>query len=556
MTSTAGPPSAASSASSAASPSAPSTVAPPAPGWAAAAGVVAAGAGIAAAEVVGIVTGPGSTPVLAVSDLVVDLTPPWAKDAAIAVFGTNDKLFLFTVVAVVAVAVAELAGVVESRRPGWGTPITALLAVVCGAAALTRPDLGVLGVLPAVVAGAVGVLLLRALLRRVAPPAVPRGSGATDATRGSGATGASGSPGTDGVGPADPRRRAVLLGGTGAAAVGVGLGARAVASAAAGGAESRAAVVLPAAAEPLPSVPATATFDDVSGLTPFRTPSTDFYRIDTALVVPSVTTAEWSLRITGLVEREVELGWQDVLARTQVEKWATLSCVSNTVGGDLVGNALWRGVLTSELLAEAGPLPGADMVLSRSIDGFTAGSPVEALTDGRGSMLAIAMNDEPLPSQHGFPARLVVPGLYGYVSATKWVVEMRLTTFDDDQGYWTPRGWSALGPVKISSRIDLPGGTVPAGPTVVAGMAWAMDVGVSAVQVRVDGGEWAEAELSDAGTTSSWRQWRWQWDAEAGTHDLEVRAVDEAGDVQLEQPAAPAPNGSQGYDMVTVTVRA
>ena len=513
-------------------PSAPSTDARPAAGWAAGAGVVAAGAGIAAAEVVGIVTGPGSTPVLAVSDLVVDLTPSWAKDAAIAAFGTNDKLFLFTVVAVVAVAVAALAGVVESRRPGWGTPITALLAVVCGAAALTRPDLGVLGVLPAVVAGAVGVLLLRVLLRRVAPPA------------------------TDVVGPVDPRRRAVLLGGTGAAAVGVGLGARAVASASAGGAESRAAVVLPAAAEPLPPVPATTTFDDVSGLTPFQTPSTDFYRIDTALVVPSVTTAEWSLRITGLVEREVELGWEDVLARTQVEKWATLSCVSNTVGGDLIGNALWRGVLTSELLAEAGPLPEADMVLSRSIDGFTAGSPIEALTDGRGSMLAIAMNGEPLPSQHGFPARLVVPGLYGYVSATKWVVEMRLTTFDDDQGYWTPRGWSALGPIKISSRIDLPGGTVPAGPTVVAGMAWAMDVGVSAVQVRVDGGEWAEAELSDAGTRSTWRQWRWEWAAEAGTHDLEVRAVDEAGDVQLEQPAAPAPDGSQGYDMVTVTVQA
>ena len=546
VTATAPPPSAPSSSPSAPSASAASTGIP-ALAWAAGAGVVAAGAGIAAAEVVGILTGPGSTPVLAVSDLVVDLTPPWAKDAAIAAFGTNDKLFLFTVVGVVAVVVAAVAGVVESRRPGWGTPITALLAVVCGAAALTRPDLGVLGVLPAVVAGAVGVLLLRALLRRVAP-------GATGSVRPDGAGGAGGPVGA--VGPGDPRRRAVLLGGTGAAAVGVGLGARAVASAAAGGAESRAAVVLPVAAEPLPPVPATETFDDVPGLTPFRTPSTDFYRIDTALVVPSVTTAEWSLRITGLVEREVELSWEDVLARTQVEKWATLSCVSNTVGGDLIGNALWRGVLTSELLAEAGPRPEADMVLSRSTDGFTAGSPIQALTDDRGSMLAIAMNGEPLPTQHGFPARLVVPGLYGYVSATKWVVEMRVTTFDDDQGYWTPRGWSALGPIKISSRIDRPGGTVPAGRTVVAGMAWAMDVGVAAVQVRVDGGEWAEAELSDAGTTSTWRQWRWEWDAQAGTHDLEVRAVDEAGDVQLEQPAAPAPNGSQGYDAVTVTVQA
>ena len=458
-----------------------------------------AGAGIAAAEVVGILTGPGSTPVLAVSDLVVDLTPPWAKDAAIAAFGTNDKLFLFAVVGPRGRGrrrAGRGAGEPPGRlgHPGHGAARGGLRR---GGAHPPRPRACSACCRPCV-AGAVGVLLLRVLLRRVAPSPEDRAA-----------------PGT----PVPPARRAVLVGGTGAAALGVGLGARAVSSAGSGGAESRAAVVLPAAVEPAPAVPATATFDDVRGLAPFRTPSTDFYRIDTALVVPSVRTADWSLRITGLVEREVELGWEDVLARTQVEHWATLSCVSNPVGGDLVGNALWRGVLTADLLAEAGPRPEADMVLSRSVDGFTAGSPVGALTDGRRSLLAVAMNGEPLPAQHGFPARLVVPGLYGYVSATKWVVELRLTRFDDDQGYWTPRGWSALGPVKISSRIDVPGGSVPAGPTVVAGMAWAMDVGVSAVQVRVDGGDWAEAELSDAGTTSTWRQWRWEWDAAPGSHD-------------------------------------
>jgi len=493
--------------------------------WAGAAGVVAAGAGIAAAEVVGIVTGPGSTPVLAVSDLVVDLTPPWAKDAAIAAFGTNDKLFLFTVVALVAVAVAAVAGVLESGRPGWGSPVTALLAVVCGAAALTRPDLGYLAVLPAFTAGVVGVALLRALVPRV-------------------------------DGSAGPRRRAVLLGGTGAAAVGVGLGARAVSSRTAGGAESRAAVVLPDAVRPAPPVAAGSTFDAIDGIEPFRTPITSFYRIDTALVVPSVTTAEWSLRITGLVEEEVELGWDDVLGSDLVEKWVTLSCVSNPVGGDLVGNALWSGVLTADLLARARPLPEADMVLSRSIDGFTAGSPIEALTDDRQALLAVSMNGEPLPAQHGFPARLVVPGLYGYVSATKWVVEMTVTRFDAHQGYWTPRGWSALGPIKIASRIDRPGGTVPAGTTPVAGVAWAMDVGVQAVQLRVDGGQWQEAEIAEAGTSSTWRQWRYDWDARPGTHDLEVRAVSTTGDVQLEEEAAPAPDGSQGYDRVSVTVQA
>ncbi len=502
----------------------------PSRAWAGAAGVVAAGAGIAAAEVVGVFTGAGSTPVLAVSDLVVDLTPPWAKDAAIAVFGTNDKLFLFTVVALVAVAVAATAGVLESRRPGWGSPVTALLAVACGAAALTRPDLGLFGVLPAFTAGVVGVLLLRVL--------VPRVAGTPEA------------PAT-----AAPGRRAVLVGGTGVAALGVGLGARAVGSAGTGTAQSRAAVALPVPADPLPAVQASATFDDVDGIEPFRTANDRFYRIDTALVVPSLTTADWSLRINGLVEEEVELDWDDVLAMPQLEKWATLSCVSNTVGGDLVGNALWSGVLTADLLAMARPRPEADMLLSRSSDGFTAGSPVEALTDDRQALLAIGMNGQPLLTQHGFPARLVVPGLYGYVSATKWVVELTLTRFDADQGYWTPRGWSAMGPIKIASRIDRPGGEVPAGPTVVAGVAWAMDVGVGEVQVRVDGGEWATAELAEAGTPSTWRQWRWEWDAEPGTHDLEVRAVDADGDVQLEEPAAPAPNGSQGYDVVTVRVQ-
>ncbi|WP_380169054.1 molybdopterin-dependent oxidoreductase [Jannaschia sp. R86511] len=508
---------------------APATARPSRP-WAAAAGVVSAGAGIAAAEVVGVLTGPGSTPVLAVSDLVVDLTPPWAKDAAIAAFGTNDKLFLFTVVALVAVAVAAAAGLLEARRPGWGSPVTALLAVACGAAALTRPDLGLFGVLPAFTAGVVGVLLLRLLVPRVA------GSGPAPAT-------------------AAPGRRAVLLGGTGAAALGVGLGARALGASGTGTVESRQAVVLPEPARVAPTVPAAATFDDIEGIEPFRTANTSFYRIDTALVVPSLTTADWTLRINGLVEEEVELDWDAVLAMTQVEKWATLSCVSNTVGGDLIGNALWSGVLTRDLLALARPLPEADMLLSRSSDGFTAGSPVEALTDDREALLAIGMNGEPLPTQHGFPARLVVPGLYGYVSATKWVVELRLTRFDADQGYWTPRGWSALGPIKIASRIDRPGGTVPAGTTTVAGVAWAMDVGVGEVQVRVDGGDWASAELAEAGTSSTWRQWRWEWDAEPGTHDLEVRAVDVDGTVQPEEPAAPAPDGAQGYDVVTVTVQ-
>jgi DMSO/TMAO reductase YedYZ molybdopterin-dependent catalytic subunit len=476
--------------------------------------------------VVGVVTGRGSTPVVAVSDAVVDLTPAWAKDAVIAVFGTADKVFLFVVVAVVALAVGAAAGVLERRRPPLGAVLTALLAVVVVVAAGSRPDAGLLAVVPGAVAFLVGVAVLRALLRRLADPAT------------------------------GPDRRALLLGGTGAAALVVGLGARAVGSArGSGGEASRAAVALPAAAQAAPPVPPGATFDALAGLDPFRTPNADFYRIDTALVVPRLSVTDWSLRITGLVERELELTWDDVLARPLVERWTTLSCVSNPVGGDLVGNALWLGVPLRDLLAEAGPRPEADMVLSRSSDGFTAGTPVEAMTDDRGSLLAVGMNGEPLPLEHGFPARLVVPGLYGYVSATKWVVELRLTRFDTDQGYWTPRGWSALGPVKVASRIDRPaGGSVAAGPVVVAGLAWAMDVGVGAVEVQVDDGPWQPAELAGAGTSSTWRQWRWEWDATPGSHELRVRATDVDGRLQPADPAPPAPDGAQGYDRVEVRV--
>ena len=505
--------------------------------WAGVTGVVAAGSGIALAELAGIITGPGSTPVLAVSDAVVDLTPAWAKDAAIALFGTNDKLFLFVVVGAVALAVAFAAGVLEARKPGAGGLLAAGLAAVAGLAALTRPGAGVLSLLPAFVAGVVGLVLLRVLVPRVLGQDTVSGRDTGEAP---------------GLG-----RRVVLLGSTATAALVAGVGGRAVGRRAAGGEASRAAVALPAAASTVPDVPASSTFDDIEGLQDFVVANDSFYRIDTALVVPSVTTAEWSLRIHGMVEQEVEIDFADLMSRDLVEKYLTLSCVSNPVGGDLVGNALWLGLPTAELLAEARPTAEADMVLSTSVDGWTAGTPVEALTDDRQSLLAVGMNGEPLPAQHGFPVRLVVPGLYGYVSATKWVVDLELTRFDLAQGYWTPRGWTALGPVKVQSRIDRPrGGTIDAGsgPYTVAGLAWAMDEGVAAVEVRADGGEWREAELAEAGTASTWRQWRYEWDAQPGLHLLECRAISQTGERQLEDPAPPAPSGAQGIDSVEVRV--
>ncbi|MBF6174536.1 molybdopterin-dependent oxidoreductase [Nocardia blacklockiae] len=294
----------------------------------------------------------------------------------------------------------------------------------------------------------------------------------------------------------------------------------------------------------------------VPGLTPYVTPNSDFYRIDTALVVPQVSTETWSLRIHGMVEREIRLSYADLARRTPVERLVTLTCVSNPVGGDLIGNAHWLGYRLDELLAEAGPHPDADMVLSRSIDGFTAGSPLATLTDGRDALLAVGMNGEPLPVRHGYPARLVVPGLYGYVSATKWVTELEITRFDRAQAYWTKRGWSARGPIKTGTRIDTPrvGARLTAGRVPVAGVAWAQHRGITAVEVQIDDGPWQPARLAAEPSTDTWRQWVYDWDATPGPHTLRARATDGTGEVQTSDLRDVIPDGATGYPDVSVRV--
>jgi DMSO/TMAO reductase YedYZ molybdopterin-dependent catalytic subunit len=315
----------------------------------------------------------------------------------------------------------------------------------------------------------------------------------------------------------------------------------------------REAIRLPVAVRPV-ATPA-AVDVGVAGVEPWVTPATDFYRIDTALSVPRVDPEGWSLRVHGLVEREVTLTFDELLASDLVEAWVTLACVSNPVGGDLVGNARWLGLPVRTLLERAGPLPDADMVLSTSIDGFTASTPIEALTDDRDALLAVAMNGEPLPVQHGFPVRLVVPGLYGYVSATKWVVDLEVTRFADAEAYWTVRGWSKRGPVKTQSRIEVPrtGASVAAGRVVVAGTAWAQHRGVEGVEVRVDDSPWRPATLAADGGIDSWRQWSFPWDAAAGEHVLQVRASDPDGP-QTDDEAPVAPDGATGHHTVRVTV--
>lgn len=294
---------------------------------------------------------------------------------------------------------------------------------------------------------------------------------------------------------------------------------------------------------------------DVEGVAPWQTPAEDFYLIDTAFVKPTIEPADWSLRIHGMVERELTLTFAELLEREVTEDWITLNCVSNEVGGDLIGNAWWSGVRLAGILAEAGPLEGADCVLQTSDDGWNCSTPLAALTDERNAMLAVAMNGEPLPIEHGFPVRTIVPGLYGYVSATKWVVDMEVTTFDEVEAYWTQKGWGEMGPVKIASRIDVPatGETVAAGTVVAAGTAWFQHTGIEGVEVALDGGAWTPATLAATPNADTWVQWRAEIDAEPGDHVLRVRAIATGGEVQTGVEAGVLPDGATGWDSRSFT---
>jgi len=355
----------------------------------------------------------------------------------------------------------------------------------------------------------------------------------------------------DPVGRRTLLRNSVVIAALGAAGT---LAGQALGAAAQLTTEARRKLHLPAPKRPAGAIPAGADLR-VPGLAPYVTPNEDFYRIDTALQVPRIDPAQWSLKVTGMVQREITISFAELLAKPLVEHVITLCCVSNEVGGSLIGNATWLGYPIRDVLTEAGPLPGADMVLSRSQDGFTAGTPLEVLLDrDRGSLLAVGMNGEPLPLEHGFPVRMVVPGLYGYVSATKWVVELKVTTFAEDMGYWTPLGWSARGPIKIASRIDTPRGNVAAGTVMIAGVAWAQHTGIGRVEVRIDQDAWQDARLAEVTGPDTWRQWAYEWPASPGDHTITVRAYDANGVVQTETVAPPAPDGASGYHSVSLRV--
>jgi DMSO/TMAO reductase YedYZ molybdopterin-dependent catalytic subunit len=493
-------------------------------------GLLAALAALAVAELAATLVRAQASPVIAVGGSVIDATPTPLKEFAVREFGTNDKPVLIGSILAVLVLLALGTGALAVRHRVVGLVGVALLGLVGAAAAATRPDAQPLDPFPSLAGAVVGATALLALLR-------PLTASAEETV--------------------DVRRRQLLVTGfwVAAGSLVAGTVGRLLNSRHGNVSASRAAVDLPAPASAAKPLPAGAELE-LDGLSSFVTPNKAFYRVDTALVVPQVPTDGWTLKVHGMVDKELELDFDQLLARDLVERDITLTCVSNEVGGKYAGNARWLGALLAPLLAEVGVHDDADMVLSRSTDGMTIGTPTAVVMDGRDAMLAVGMNGEPLPAEHGFPLRMVVPGLYGYVSATKWLVDIELTRFDKETPYWTERGWAPKAPIKVMSRIDTPKpfAQLQPGKVAVAGVAWAQHRGIDKVEVRVDGGRWSTARLADVPSTDTWRQWVWEWDATAGGHDIEVRATDHTGATQPEKRAAPFPSGATGWHSTAVTV--
>ncbi len=500
------------------------------------AGLAAAAVALGVAALLAIPFGPHADARTAVGSVVIDLTPGPVKEWAIQTFATNDKLFLTVAVLVVIAVIAMATAQFEDRK--IGSVALGLAGVLGSVAVLSRTGARPIDIVPSLVGAAAGIAVLRLLVSARLGPSAPATSPDADTA-------------------ADPGRRrslatlGFLAAGTLAGVVGVVLGR--AASSVSG---DRRAYTPPAPKVPGPPIPPDVQPTGVD-LPPFITPAADFYRIDTALSVPQVQRQDWRLRIHGMVDREVTFRFDELAQFEAVDKVVTLTCVSNPVGGNLISNATWTGYRVRDLLARAGVHADADMVLSTSVDGFTAGTPVEALTDNRDALLAVAMNGDPLPTEHGYPARLVVPGLYGYVSATKWLVDLELTRFDRAQAYWTKLGWSAHGPIKTESRIDVPraGAAVPAGTATFGGVAWAQHRGIKAVEVRIDDGPWRPATLGAAYSNDTWRLWSYTWQAtEPGRHTVTVRATDGTGAVQTADVAGAVPDGATGWHSVSFTV--
>ncbi len=534
----------------------------------AAAGVLTAAVAMGVGQLAAGLTVAQSSPVLAVGQAAIDLTPLPVKDFAISTFGANDKTALLVGILVILAAFAAVIGILAVRRLALGLAGLAVFACIGLAAALTRPTATAAYAIPTLVGAGAGAFALTRLVRAagalgsrpgrpaeirppardLAPPDLPEATPASTFTY---------LPGPDdrGASRGPARRRFLITSGVAAvtAAAGTLVGRELITRHNVSAA--RAALRFPRPAVAAPPLPPGANLN-IPGLSSFITPNDSFYRVDTALLLPEVDPATWQLRIHGMVQREVSITFDQLLRRPLIENYITLTCVSDPVGGPYVGNAKWLGASLADLIRQARPLAGADQLLCTSVDGFTSGTPLQVVLDGRDALLTVAMNGQALPVAHGFPARMVVPGLYGYVSACKWVTDIEVTRFSSAYAYWATRGWSQQAPIKTESRIDVPASnaTIAPGRTPVAGVAWAQHKGVAAVEVRVDAAPWQQARLAAVPGIDTWRQWVWEWDATPGTHVLQARATDATGYTQTAAQAQPPPNGASGYPSATVVV--
>ena len=524
-------------------------------------GVLAAAFGVAIGTLVAAFIDPAYAPIEVVASTAIDIPPAVVKEWATSTFGTASKSVVVGVVAVAVVAIAAWSGVASRTRPRFGIQVMLVAGVVGAVAALLRPVDAFLAPLPALAAGVAAALALWWLLRMARPSAVAAPESVPDMpTDGlkEVSPGHQDLPGRESLGMSaevqSVSRRGVLLGIGGVVVV----GGAALASARwlttrASAVASRVAAVLPSPAEVLPPLPASVQAP-VPGMAPFVTPNADFYRIDTAVIVPQVTAEEWTLSFDGMVRRPFTITYAELLEMPMVERDVTIMCVSNPIGGDLIGTARWLGTPLLPLLERAGIEPGADQIFSTSIDGWTCSTPLDGLAE-REPLLAIAMNGEPLPIEHGFPVRMIIPGLYGFISATKWVTQITATTYAADPAYWTVRGWATDAPVLTGSRIDLPDGSLSVGQTAIGGVAWAMDGdGISRVEVSIDDGPWQDAQLAEQPNPRTWRQWWLEWEATPGRHSIAVRATNGLGETQTSEVADVVPSGATGYDVGVVEV--
>jgi DMSO/TMAO reductase YedYZ molybdopterin-dependent catalytic subunit len=540
-------------------------------------GIVTALVALGVAQIVAaLLSSPIGEPVAAVGELSIDHTPPAVKNFAIREFGSSDKTVLVWGIRAVLIIFAVVIGILAVRRLWQGMCGLAVFGAIGVYAALIQPSATAADAVPSVVGAGVAAFALSYFSRRAAPLAALRAPGhPRDASTGQPGDASPGqSERAQPAGPAwrpieatgrgrlepAPDRRRFLLGS--AAVAGISLITYA------GGSwvgETRdvsaiqSALKFPRPAQPAPPLPPGADLK-IPGLSSFITPNSSFYRVDTAIVLPEIAPASWQLRIHGMVRRELVLSFDDLIKRPLIEDYITLCCVSNPVGGPYIGNAKWLGASLRALLQEAGIKAGASQLLATSSDGFTSGTPVQvAMESGRDSLLAVAMNDTALPVEHGFPVRQVIPGLYGYVSACKWIVDIEVTTYEAAQAYWVPRGWDSQAPIKTESRIDVPTGQNPikAGTRVaIAGEAWAQHKGIEAVEVRVAGGQWQQARLGAVPDLDTWRQWVYEWDVNVapGNYLIEARATDKTGYTQTALQEPPEPNGASGYPAVSVQV--